>query len=868
MIESSSKNIIDLDISVNMKQTLDNIWRKALTIEEKSKYYNENISKIDKRKLNEWKSIKNLIDDKYFNEMLSHRNLTEKAFAFSVSDFKGKCPEDLPDWLLLIKDVLDEYKHKDVKVDDIAISVLPFIEYVKRKIQSLNLADSDIELDSKVQEVFLHNYVTVILQILSKVLVIELEIYKKNHPKAAENSDQYFKNFLMYTFANQESYFQFFSKYAVCTRQISTRTKFALDNYFQFINALKESQVELKELLSVSKLCIQEVHLSAGDSHEQGKSVSIIKISDKKVVYKPKNLEVTESFGKLVDWFNQHSSLLDLKVPKGIYCKQYSFCEFISYDSCQTEVEVANFYRRMGYLVAISYVFAMNDLHLENVIAHGEYPVIIDGETIFHNTKKVDFEDHAFAKVKVAQVKNTVMESGLLPKSLEISDDFGNQIDLSGISGGIHDAKVKSLQAVNVNKADFHFEEKEMIRSKGENIPKLKAHKVDYLEYRLEIIQGFKEAIHFLEQEKETLLDEKGPLACFKGNKVRILLKGTQRYASILGFSNHPNYTQEMFYLEKLFENIWAYPHSDKRVVMSEIQDLLVGDVPIFYSYVDSTNLEDSLGRVIENFYSNFGIERARKRIANLNEKEIERQLDFLLTTLDCFEDIALINRESSLPLLQKKQKLDFLAQAREIANDLMKKAVWNEAHDELSFATLDFLAKRDQLGIRPTSEGLYDGLSGIALFFLELFIQTKEEKYFDFYKGSLQSAINLSKLKTELVSAYHGKLAPFFPILVEVKKLGKSEFISYIDEVIQEISKEDFSQIDTNDWINGGASLLTLFVEVYKVTNLDKVKEVANWLGKAFVKKWQKKELIDCKVGFAHGLSGIVRGLASFYEL
>jgi uncharacterized membrane protein len=48
MIESSNKSIIDLDISVNMKQTLDNIWRKALTIEEKSKYYNENVSKIDK----------------------------------------------------------------------------------------------------------------------------------------------------------------------------------------------------------------------------------------------------------------------------------------------------------------------------------------------------------------------------------------------------------------------------------------------------------------------------------------------------------------------------------------------------------------------------------------------------------------------------------------------------------------------------------------------------------------------------------------------------------------------------------------------------------------------------------------------------
>jgi hypothetical protein len=34
------------------------------------------------------------------------------------------------------------------------------------------------------------------------------------------------------------------------------------------------------------------------------------------------------------------------------------------------------------------------------------------------------------------------MESGLLPRSVEISDDFGNQIDLSGISGGMKEVKL------------------------------------------------------------------------------------------------------------------------------------------------------------------------------------------------------------------------------------------------------------------------------------------------------------------------------------------------------------------------------------------------------------------------------------------
>jgi type 2 lantibiotic biosynthesis protein LanM len=388
------------------------------------------------------------------------------------------------------------------------------------------------------------------------------------------------------------------------------------------------------------------------------------------------------------------------------------------------------------------------------------------------------------------------------------------------------------------------------------------------LHYRLDIIQGFKEAICFLEQEKKTLLDENGPLTCFKGKKVRCLLKGTQRYASILGFSNHPNYTQEMFYREKLFENIWAYPHSDKRIVMSEIRDLLVGDIPIFYSCVDSTNLEDSCGQVIKNFYSHPGIQRAKNRIASLNKDEIERQIDYLLVTLDCFEDVSLINRKVVFPLLKKEVKVNGIALAKEIADDLMKKAVWNEAHNEVSFATLDFLAKSEQLGIRPTNEGLYDSLSGLAFFFYELFVQTKEEKYIDFYKILIQSAINISKNQQKFVSAYQGRLAPFFPILSESKNTGKSESISYIDDTVQEIIAEKFFEVDSNDWINGKVSILTLLVETYKMTHSEKLRKILNEQGNLFIEKWRKQDVNDLKIEFAHGISGIVRGLASLYEL
>jgi lantibiotic modifying enzyme len=329
------------------REAIEQIWRKALTIEEKLDYCRPNFSQVSNNKLNEWKNIKGLIKEETFEEILFYRKITKEEFAFGVSDFKEEFPKNIPDWLLLVNEVFSEYIFKENEIDDIGVSVLPFINYVEQKIQATTFIDSAIDLHSEVQESFIHSYVVDILQIVSKVLVIELELYKKSHPEVLKDSDQCFNHFLKTIFSDKKSYYQFFSKYAVCTRQIATRTKFALDNYLKFIAAIEESQAELKGLLSISKLCIQKVHLSAGDSHEQGKNVSIVEISNKKVVYKPKNLEVTQSFEKLVSWFNQRSSLLEMKVPRGIYYKQYSFCEFISYDSCQTEEEVANFYRRL-----------------------------------------------------------------------------------------------------------------------------------------------------------------------------------------------------------------------------------------------------------------------------------------------------------------------------------------------------------------------------------------------------------------------------------------------------------------------------------------------------------------------------------------
>ena len=75
--------------------------------------------------------------------------------------------------------------------------------------------------------------------------------------------------------------------------------------------------------------------------------------------------------------------------------------------------EVENYYYRFGVLIFINYILNVNDLHGENVIAAGEYPVIIDAETILDNVKYLSEKN---ARLTISSyIHESVLYSGLLP---------------------------------------------------------------------------------------------------------------------------------------------------------------------------------------------------------------------------------------------------------------------------------------------------------------------------------------------------------------------------------------------------------------------------------------------------------------------
>ena len=86
----------------------------------------------------------------------------------------------------------------------------------------------------------------------------------------------------------------------------------------------------------------------------------------------------------------------------------------------------------------------------------------------------------------------------------------------------------------------------------------------------------------------------------FQNLLVRQLTKSTAVYGDLLTFADHPHYLSDSKHLEKLFENNWANPYKDRRIVPYEVNDMLNMDIPIFFCNTSKNHIITSNYEYIE----------------------------------------------------------------------------------------------------------------------------------------------------------------------------------------------------------------------------------------------------------------------------
>ncbi|SEC57959.1 type 2 lantibiotic biosynthesis protein LanM [Amycolatopsis tolypomycina] len=497
-------------------------------------------------------------------------------------------------------------------------------------------------------------------------------------------------------------------------------------------------------LLAGSAAELSELTLGAGDVHSGGRAVALLGFADgRRLVYKPRPLGLLARWGELLRWFAEERPGLAPR-PLGVLARDgYGWAEYVPARPCADQAGVELFYRRQGALLALLYALDATDMHCENLVACGDQPMLVDVETLFHpafTSLTRNGPDPA-----AAALHRSVARTALLP-TLMLGEH--GALDVSAFGGGNGEQSPGEVPHwTGAGTDDMRLAHGPRPYAGGANRPVLAGAEVDAGMYRQSLLSGFRAAYESLVDRRAELLE--GALARFAGEEIRLVMRPTQVYATLLTAATHPAHLADGAARPEAFAAL-AEDQGKAHLpalVPHEIAELCAGDVPVFTAAADSVDVTTGTGTVLPGLLAASGLDQARAKIAQLSAEDLREQEWFVEATLATRRPEVRHSAGTPLPgavaaVVPDSQHL--LALASAIGDDLVARA----AHDDgrANWVGLELLEGRHWL-VLPMGAGLAEGYCGTALFLAQL--------------GDLTGTARYSELAAKAVRT--------LPVLVEV---------------------------------------------------------------------------------------------------
>ncbi|SIR56657.1 type 2 lanthipeptide synthetase LanM family protein [Priestia flexa] len=868
----------------------------SLTVKERYELIQKNTNLLTTTKLtseeanlflNEWKSV-SLLDEEKLNKKLSSEELSTEEFCkilkiSSNDDWMNYFNVDIkPKWLEAIEESLILNREQPVKYypdQNISLAFRPFLLWFQNKMNTYFNKNTQIKnyvIEESLLNSLLHNLIQGLTNIGARTVVLEMHVAKKLNELKGETPEERYKSFINTKLSDSKFIEFIYQEYPVLSRILMTRTMYYYENIIEALQRFEKDRKEIVDYLTQKEGRLTEIKAGMGDSHQKGQTVMRFKLdTDEEIIYKPKSLKIIKHFNSLLEWINQKGFHPNLKTYNSIIRSNYSWEECISPKDCKTNEEVINFYERLGGYLATLYLLNGTDFHHENIIANGEYPLLIDLETIFHHIPELNFKDTAQFKAKL-KIANSVLGTAILP-SLFFKAADGKGIDISGVSSTDQELPIPLLQVENDGTDEMIFVRKTAkISGESLNVPKLNGEIVHITDYIDSVLTGFKNVSHIFIQNKEELLEPHGPIDAFKNVEIRIINRPTQYYGNFLLESHHPNYMKDGLNKEMLLDRLW-FTVLDHRPIPFEIQSLFEGDIPMFITQPNSYNLVSSNNDVIKNYYKRTSYEQCVEKINSFSFEEMNKQSNWIKASLQANSSSKQHNREDKAPFnnghLIKINKNQMLMEAKRIGDYLEQNAIYSD-YEDVAWIGLE-TNYYGQWQVTALDDGLYNGLSGIGLFLAYLGYSTNEDKYHNLAKKVEKTILSAPTNQKGLVSAFYGKASSLYMLYHFNKIYGENkERNIFIQKVLKDI---EISIKDDNlyDILGGSAGTIQVLLNLYEQTNDKRALQVAETCGNHLIDNSKRlstgvgwPSVTDSKPlgGFSHGTSGIAFSLIRLY--
>lgn len=591
---------------------------------------------------------------------------------------------------------------------------------------------------------------------LNRALVLELNIARLEESLSGVTPEERFEAFTR-RFAEPEYCCSFFAEYPVAARAAIGMVERAVEGRVEFIERLRNDWTQIKatfpELQAADS--VAEVNFGAGDLHRGGRSVAIVTFnSGARLVYKPKPLAVDHHFQKLLQWLETKDERITYRSLGLLDCETYGWTEFIASKACTSEGEVRRFYWRQGSYLAALHCLAGTDVHYQNLIAAGEYPVLVDLETLFH--PPLPFESDQHTQFVFETIRSSVLAVGLLPLHVWANEE-GRGVDFSGLGGGSEQLSAAPVPHWGDPLTDrMRIVRKRAKISQGANRAILETRETVAKDYGAEILAGFSAVYRVFLLNKDILDSDAGPPQDFAKDHTRVVLRSTRVYGEILSQSYHPDFLRDALDRERFLDQLWIGVKNQgflRNVIRIECGSLFEGDIPFFAAQVDSSSLFITPTQTIDDFFSEPALNVVKRRIENLSERDLQRQLSLIEASLVA-ESMArsvpdkgtIVEQpdaltESSLGATEEVLHESTLRASRAIGDRLA--ALTIEGPDgQASWISL-LRRKRDFWQLAGLGDDLYLGLPGVIFYLAYLAQVTANEQYHALAESALRTVLS-----------------------------------------------------------------------------------------------------------------------------
>jgi type 2 lantibiotic biosynthesis protein LanM len=553
-----------------------------------------------------------------------------------------------------------------------------------------------------------------------------------------------------------DGYGALFTTYPVLARLMVTATDGWIGMVTEFVLRLDADWADLTTTFASGADPGPVAALAAGisDSHHGGRTVIALSFaSGLQVVYKPKDLGLEQAFFELLGWLGERGAALPFRQLRVINRASYGWVEFAEHQPCSDEAAVRRYFRRAGSFLALLYGLAATDFHLENIVASGEHPVLIDLETLMVPPLELLGEPDSGPPAPLLasrQLTQSVLATGLLPGWIVGSD--GRSYDFGGLgwpSEQPSGVPVLTWRHVNTDAMELALDPAPVAARPAHNLVQCRDQAVRTDDYVGELVDGFVDLYRLLQRQRSALLAPDGPLMRLGRERIRIVFRPTQVYAKLLHstldrklLADGIERSIELDVLSHSFVTS-AEPNRCWPVRAVEQRALEQLDIPHLVTPADSGDLVLEPGRRIADAFPTSPLAFAVARLESLSPDDCERQVAYIRGALfsraaprraqPLATDWEIPDTEGA-PL----SAAELVEAALAIGRELRQQAI-RAADGSVTWIGVGYLPQAERFQLQPAGLDLYNGAVGIGLFLAALDRVTDSSDYRDLVLGALQ---------------------------------------------------------------------------------------------------------------------------------